>query len=321
MNKHQSFLSPDLDAFVAYQSASGRWNHTYEANLRVFDRHCSKLYPDAKVLTHEIVDSWCAKRATETNNSCIARIKVVSGFVKYLRMRGKTDIARPTFPKRERSTFIPHAFTEDELKRFFHACDNLPSVSRRRSVRFRRITIPVFYRLLYSSGIRTHEARMLRVCDVDLTNGILNIRCSKGKSQHYVVLHDHMLDLMRKYDAAIDALHPGREYFFPSPRGSHYSNDWVCTTFRELWYKHNTAYATAYALRHHYATENINQWVGNGFGFDSKLLYLSKSMGHCTLESTRYYYSLVPVMSDIMEATSGQSFDDIVPEVDYEEGR
>jgi len=81
----------------------------------------------------------------------------------------------------------------------------------------------------------------------------------------------------------------------------------------------NVSSAIAYDLRHNYAIQNINQWVGHGFDFDAKLLYLSKSMGHSTLESTRYYYSIVPAMSDIIEDLSGEDFDDIVPEVDYEE--
>jgi hypothetical protein len=41
-------------------------------------------------------------------------------------------------------------------------------------------------------------------------------------------------------------------------------------------------------------------------------------MGHSVLESTRYYYSLVPAMADIIEKLSGQDFDEIVPEVDDE---
>ena len=67
-----------------------------------------------------------------------------------------------------------------------------------------------------------------------------------------------------------------------------------------------------------YAIENINRWTDEGFGFDAKLLYLSKSMGHSTLESTRYYYSLVPGMAEILEEKTGGDFENIVPEVDYE---
>lgn len=72
--------------------------------------------------------------------------------------------------------------------------------------------------------------------------------------------------------------------------------------------------------RHNYAVENINQWIGEGFEFFSKLVYLSKSMGHASLESTKYYFNLVPAMADILLELTGHDFDNIVPGVDYEEG-
>ena len=321
MGKFKSFLAPAIEMYMTYQKASGRWSNTYEDNLRYFDCHCSQFYPDAETLTQGMVDDWCAQRVTENNNSCISRTEVVSSFIRYLRKRGKTEVTRPISPKKERRTYIPHAFTVSELRNFFHACDNLSNTPPLPTVLSRKITAPVFFRLLYSSGIRTCEARMLRAGDVDLNQGILNIQRSKGDSQHFIVLHDTMLDLMRKYDAAIHSIYPERKYFFPSPYGSHYTRDWVVRNFRELWGMYNKSQATAYALRHNYAIENINQWVGYGFGFDAKLLYLSKSMGHSTVESTKYYYSLVPVMSDIIENLSGQYFDDIVPEVYDEESQ
>ena len=160
---------------------------------------------------------------------------------------------------------------------------------------------------------------MLRVKDVDLSNGIINIRYSKGHAQHYVVLHDSMLELLKIYDAAIRKQYPYRAYFFPARGNTFHTRKWVQTNFRELWNKYNSSHATAYELRHHYAIENINRWTGEGFGFDAKLLYLSKSMGHSTLESTKYYYSLVPGMADILEEKTGMDFESIVPEVDYEE--
>ncbi len=225
----------------------------------------------------------------------------------------------PVIPRKERCTYIPHSFTDVELKNIFHASDSLPSVSHTPEQRFRKITIPVFLRLLYSSGIRTNEARMLRVEDVDLCRGIMNIRYSKGHAQHYVVLHDSMLELLKIYDASIRKQYAHRAYFFPARGNTFHTRQWVQTNFRELWNKYNNSHATAYEFRHHYAIENINRWTGEGFGFDAKLLYLSKSMGHSTLESTKYYYSLVPGMAGILEEKTGVDFESILPEVDYEE--
>lgn len=151
-----------------------------------------------------------------------------------------------------------------------------------------------------------------------MCHGILDIHYSKGPAQHYIVLHDSMLELMKIYDAAIRKQYPQRAYFFPARGNAFHARGWVPTNFRELWNKYNSSHATAYELRHHYAIENINHWTDQGFGFDAKLLYLSKSMGHKTLESTKYYYSLVPGMADILEEKTGMDFDSIVPEVNDE---
>lgn len=319
MSRFQSFLAPLMEAFITFQIASGRWNGTYEHNLLLFDRHCTRSFSEAETLTQEMIDGWCVQRDTETNNSCRTRIYVIVNFVNYLRVREKADVREPNIPKNEPCTYIPHAFTGFELENFFRACDSLPSTSRNLAVLTRRIVVPVFFRLLYSSGVRTNEARLLHVDDVNLDQGVLNIRHSKGTFQHYVVLHDTMLDLLKRYNAAIQALHPRREYFFPAYNGSYLTNRWVVYHFRKLWHKHNTPHATAYELRHNYAVENINQWIGEGFEFYSKLVYLSKSMGHSSLESTKYYFSLVPAMADILLELTGCDFDNIVPEVDYEE--
>ena len=320
MNKFTSFLAPLMQDYVFYQKASGHFNEAcYAPNLILFDRHCTKQYRQAALLSQEMVNIWCSKRDTETNNSCRSRIYVVASFIRYLRKRGKADVAEPMIPRKERRTYIPHAFTDVELKNFFCACDSLPCVPRTAEQRCRKITVPVFFRLLYSSGIRTNEARMLKVEDVDLCHGIVNIRYSKGHAQHYVVLHDSMLDLLKIYDAAIQKQYPDRTYFFPARKDTFHRRFWVQKNFRELWDKYNHSHATAYELRHHYAIENINHWTGEGFGFDAKLLYLSKSMGHSTLESTKYYYSLVPAIADILEEKTGMDFQSIIPEVDYEE--
>lgn len=61
--------------------------------------------------------------------------------------------------------------------------------------------------------MRTTEARLLRREDVCLEDGIVNIRYSKGYNQHFVVLHDSMLELMKKYDVAISKLVPERIFF------------------------------------------------------------------------------------------------------------
>lgn len=314
----KSFLSGIMADYAAYRKASGRQSISYVKNVLHFDRYCAREYPSAKELSQEMVDNWCRQRDTESGNSCISRIYPVFNFLRYANARGSTDVKIPAAPRLTPRTYIPHAFTQDELQNFFRACDSLrPRKGLGGSIR--KITIPVFFRFLYSSGIRTTEARLLRKEDVNLENGVVNIRYSKGQNQHFIVLHDTMLELMKKYDAAVSKMIPGRVYFFPTSSNNGYTDPWVGYFFRKLWFQDNKAHATAYELRHHYAVENINSWVGKGLGVHMKLLSLSKSMGHRDIESTKYYYSLVPGLSEIMENATGDIFNEIIPNLQDDE--
>lgn len=213
MTEFVSGIAPLIKRFIAFRVASEHWNVTsYEVCMRLFDRYCHHRYPGESILTQQMVDGWCAKRDTESGKSCQTRAYPIIAFVKYLKSRGLTNVNPPKLPKKMRSTYVPHAFSEDELRRFFNGCDTLSGPLTKQN-RIRNISIPVFFRLLYSSGVRTTEARLLRCEDVDLETGVLNIRLSKGYDQHFVVLHDSMLQLMREYDKAIADIFPERTYF------------------------------------------------------------------------------------------------------------
>ena len=318
MGKFRSGFSGLIERFINYRKASGSWNEpSYGQNIRFFDNFCADNYPAEIALTQVMVDIWCAKRNTESNRSNCTRTQVIRMFIEYLRRRGLTDVHPPAKLKAEPINYIPYAFNDDELKRFFQACDSIQPYLGRKATELRRLTIPVFFRLLYSTGMRTTEARLLKKENVDFTHGIIDIQKSKGYDQHYVVMHDTMTSLMARYDRAIAKLQPSREYFFQSIFDSHYTKDWVKDNFCALWKKANATseMPVPYDVRHHYAITNINNWTDDGFEFNDKLQYLSKSMGHRSIEATRYYYSIVPRLSDTLKDKTESGFNAIVPEV------
>ena len=311
MKEHVSFMKEPMDHFVAFMEASDRWCNNYDENLHLFDFFLSKNYPDATILTNDMVDGWCNKRSSENAQSRHTRIKAVISFIKYLNAREISGITPPEAPPHGKRNYIPHSFTEDEFHRFFYECDNIPisgGLMKNDSLR-RSLIIPVFFRLLYSSGIRTTEARLLSRDDADLENGVLEIKRSKGYDQHYVALHDSMTIMLREYSLAMDAVMPERVAFFPNRQGFFLRTQWVSDTFKFLWNKANPGVkAVAYDIRHNYATMNINSWIDEGFSLNDNLVHLSRSMGHYSVDSTSYYYSLVPNLAGILEAQSGNAF-------------
>ena len=320
--KWNSFLSEIFNQYEFYRKASERWDEPSSTPqyLHLFDKFIISNYPTATILTQEMVDDWCSQRDTETNNSCRARIYPTIMFLKYSIERNLVMINLPLLPKQQPQTSIPHSFTDEELSRFFKACDKYPFNYRHpKSSKILQMSLPVIFRLLFSSGIRTTELRKLERKDVDIKNGILNICKSKGHDQHYVALHDTMLNLMRKYDISINKYSPNRKYFFQSFMGNVYSRSSLAYYFRRIWNTCNPSCgAIPYSLRHHFAVVNINSWSGGEMESQVKLSYLAKVMGHKQMQSTVYYYSITPGLSDIIKELTEEDFNNIIPDVSYE---
>ena len=314
---YESGFAGQLEAFARYRRASGSWNGSSDECLRGFARHCARIDPSAASLTQEMLDGWCAMRETESPESCFKRTLPARRFAEYARARGLTDAAPPEMRCAKGPAYVPHAFTDGELARFFEACDSIVPRASGRAGLVRKITCPAFFRLLYSSGIRTTEARLLRRGDVDLEHGVLDIRESKGHDQHYVALHPSMAGVLRDYDAAAGRLQPGREWFFESVKGGCYTRTWVSSNFKALWEEANggAGPAVPYDLRHHYAVENISSWGCGAFEASERLNSLSKSMGHRWTVSTLYYYTMTPALAGKLRDKEEERFNEVVPEV------
>ena len=314
-----------MACYENYQRASERWSDKSSSAiyLRLFDRHLAKCFPGKVQLTQEMIDSWCSKRNTENNNSCRSRVYPVCSYLRYAKSRGHIGamLCLPSLPKKIKSSYVPVSFTKEELSRFFCAADRLEfkylSFKRRKIL---SMSIPVMFRLLYSSGMRTTEVRLLKREEVNLKNGVVDIRESKGHAQHFIVLHDTMLELMRKYDKAVDYYAPNRTYFFESSTGHEYSKSSLSNFFRKIWNEANGTdkKPVPYELRHHFAVVNINAMKGSAMNTQTELTYLSKVMGHHLVESTAYYYSITPALSDVIKDLTEDEMNSIIPDLlDY----
>jgi len=300
-------LQAIVESYAAYRRVAGLKPLCRSHKVYQLVHHASLR--SQGMLTQELLDWWWVKRPAEQPQSHFTRVLEVVPLLRYAADRW--DVPRmPALPERVRGIqHVPHIFTQEELAAFFHACDTIRKPRRSRESLLTELEVPVMFRLMYANGLRPNECRLLpREC-VDLMTGVIRIEQTKGYIQHRVVAKPDMLALLRKYEAAAEGILPGRKAFFPKADGEYHRNDWLCRQFSSAWYRHNTARATAYDLRHHYVIANIYSWreQGIGYGLTDRLLALSKSLGHASIASTLYYFSLVPAfegeMADSLEAT------------------
>lgn len=312
-----SVVSDLLNKYISYKKASNAMGDSTLECLRFFNDYCATHHQDATTITENIINGWCDKRITESSESHNKRISPIRSFLRYANGRSWTNVRLPEFLPWSKKQYTPYPFSPEQLQAFFKITDSFKDTKHMsdKVAKIRKIEIPVFYRLLYSTGMRTMEARLLKSGDVDLKNGVINVSQSKGLDQHRIALHRTMWDLLIRYDEAMSALIPDRNYFFPNEYDEPYNRIWESYNFVRMWRLVSNDYARCYDFRSHYAVKNINSWRYTGPEWFDKLLYLSRSMGHRNISSTCYYYQLVPLFAEQLEELTAEEYHKLLPDL------
>ena len=154
-----------LHNHVELKKAIG-YKYIAEANhLKRFDRFTVEKYPEATQLTKEIVLDWCQKKSYEAQANQCGRASILRAFAHYLDNLGMKAYVLPKGYYPSEKKYMPYIYTNDELAKFFEQTDQCrycPECPHRHYI------MPVIFRMLYMCGLRTSEARLLNVSDVDL---------------------------------------------------------------------------------------------------------------------------------------------------------
>ena len=292
----KSFLADDIESYLELRQSLGNERATFARRLHSFDAFCVDQYPDTKILTKEIAESWCTLRNDEKETTLMQRITILRGFAKYLCSIEKPAYVLPYSYSCRRQSFVPYLYGTSELKKFFYGADHLPPHPLSPH---REYIAPVLFRILYCCGLRPQEVRWLNRQHVNLNEGTLFIEASKQNKDRVVAMFSELTDLCRKYDIIMQTKLPERKYFFQNPNGSPYTASWIQNQFFRCWRTAGFSFGSnhrprVYDWRHNFATNVITKWMKEKRNVSALLPYLSTYMGHASLEYTAYYIHLVP---------------------------
>lgn len=160
------------------------------------------------------------------------------------------------------------------------------------------LVFPLLFKTLICCGLRAGEATRLRVKDVDLINGVLQIWETKHDKPRYVPLSKSLWADYEQYFEEIHAESSGNNYFFPNPRKSCYHTTTVYNRFRDaLWHCGIAHKGRGYGprvhdLRHTFAVRSMQKLKKSKSDIVTTLPYLSAYLGHCNMSATQIYLHL-----------------------------
>jgi integrase/recombinase XerD len=168
---------PDLiDTLVAARRAGGFRYDRQERVLRQFAEHSRRDgYADGSII-QEAVEGFLYDRHLKA--STIRREEIIlRDLAEHARRFGWQAWAPPTLTRvKTRHRPPPSMFSDEEIRRFFHAIDTQPLSEMSN----RALVDPVLFRVLYATGMRLSEALNLQLRDVDPARATLEVRDGKN---------------------------------------------------------------------------------------------------------------------------------------------
>lgn len=280
---------------VKLKQVVGYKYRTDAGRLKCFDQFTLEKYPQATTLTKEIVLDWCSKKTYEAQANQNSRASIIRQFGKYLDSIGMATYILPKGYYRKAKQYVPYIYTFDELTKFFSATDQCPYCYERPH---RHLIMPVIFRMIYMCGLRVSEARLLKVADVNLENGVLTIHQSKKDNSRLVPMSDFLTKLCRNFSRQIHLNSTENDYYFPALNGKPMTIVNVYHNFRRFLWRAGISHGgrgcgpRIHDFRHLFAINCLKKWAEQGKDLTVYLPILKTYMGHDSFNETAYYLRL-----------------------------
>jgi len=312
-------LSEAITALVGEKRAVG-YNYSAEARvLARFEAFSRSEFPGTGTLTEASVQAWivAARRRGVQPATLQGLVAPVRELARWLGRRGQPAYLLPRAALPRPARYVPHIYTDFELAALFtqtdrcHFCAEVP---------LRHLVMPVLFRTIYGCGLRCSEARLLRVADVDIDAGVLQIRDAKGGKDRQVPVSEALHGRLADYQSRV-AGHPSRpEWFFPGTRaGEPLTLGNVYHNFRRFLWQAGISHGgpghgpRVHDLRTTFAVNNLRSWFAQGRDVGALLPALQAYLGHASIADTAYYLHLTAESYPDITARVQQAIGDIVP--------
>ena len=313
-------LAEAITALVAEKRAVGYKYHAEQQVLARFEEFSRSEFPGIETLTEASVQAWIASaRGRGVRPATLQALAApVRELARWLASRGVAAYLLPSSALGKPARYVPHIYTDAELAALFGETDRCHYCSE---VPLRHLVMPVLFRTIYACGLRASEARLLRVEDVDIDAGVLQIRDAKGGKDRQVPVSEALRTRLGDYHTRV-AGHPSmQEWFFPAKAGAPLTLGNVGHNFRRfLWQAHIPHGGRGHGPRVHdlrttFAVNNLRRWFANGQDVDALLPVLQAYMGHSSIDDTAYYLHLTAESYPDITSRVQQVIGDVVPPV------
>jgi integrase len=308
MSTFASTVAANVEDYITLRRSLGYQFRKQAALLHAFVHYLLSAHISGP-LTQALALDFVMLRGGTPNGRAV-QYGVIRRFAEYhAAFDSHTESLDPRALPRCRAVPPPRILSEEEL------C-SLMEASNRISVYhpFRGRTLATLIGVLASTGLRSGEALRLDRTDVDLTDGVLQIRKTKFRKDRLVPVHATTLTALRQYarrrDHAFATLKSPA--FFISIRGNRLSSNALCYGFKQACAlaglnMRGARVLRPHDLRHRFAVTRLAVWYRQKTDVQPLLPLLATYLGHARYSDTAYYITATP---ELLGLASQSAFGD-----------
>lgn len=287
-SKYKNFMNDYIKLMISKGYREYSFYYVYRFDSFLVQNNYSLDY-----ISKELIEKWSMQLETEKKNTRNDRVNKVNGFCEYLNSVGVK--AYVSYARLSGETTTPYVLSKYEIKTLFEVIDE--ESSNKNSVKHYPFMLPVFFRLLYTCGLRNNEACCLQTADVDFEKSLLRILDAKNNKDRLVYMSMDMCYLLQHYYDKVKK-YMASEWMFPGKRKEiHISKTSIDSYFNHFVRIANIGngrfHPVPHSLRHTYVVHRVDSWIQEGKDANKLLIYLSKQLGHSSLSETYYYYHML----------------------------
>lgn len=316
-----STFREDFENLIELKRSLGFKYEAREASFRRMDAFFVNKNLKSREVSRELCEEWCRRRSYESPANHSNRVSAMRVFCRYLNDIGLAAYVPPRQLVKKPPKYDAHIYTDDELHRFFAAVDASQSVPS--ECPFRGQVMPVFFRILYTSGMRVSELRLAKLNDINLEDGYIFIHGAKNRKDRIVPIHPVLVEKCRDLKESIHKESSEEEYFFMMYPGRAMPLVNVYRNFRRYLEKagipHTGRGPRVHDFRHTYCVNLLLKWSREGRDLMAYLPYMRTMLGHESFEETAYYLKFTTAAFPIVREKLEAAFPSIIEEVTFEE--
>jgi integrase len=247
-------------------------------------------------VTAKVALCWANGPKTHPSLSRLRRLSMARKFAQYLHARDPShEIPLNEYAHVVRSKrFEPYIYRDADVLALMDAATKICK-------RFKGETYSTLIGLLAATGMRVGEAIQLDRSDLDLRQGVLQIRHTKFGKSRQIPLHPSTTQALTEYAKRRDRniLRPSSPVFFPSAVGTRIIHFNLHFAFLKMVRSVGLEHAKPqrpriHDLRHTFAIKTLTAWYRAGLDVGPRLPALSTYLGHVSPSSTYTYLHATP---------------------------